>query len=110
MPHCILEHHSDQKFDTKTVLNDIVGIMVDSELFNISDIKARALPYDTAIVADGTGDNHFVHLTISILEGRPQDKLSALGRDMFAFLQGKFSNTDNVTVHISQMNKDNYFK
>ncbi len=110
MPHCVLEHHADMTFNEKKVLSGVIDLMSRTELFGLPDIKARSIGYVHSVVGDGFGDNKFAHLTISILEGRPEDKLVELGNDLFQFLKHQFPEVSAITVRIENMSKVTYFK
>jgi 5-carboxymethyl-2-hydroxymuconate isomerase len=78
MPHCIVEASKSiveyVKIDevTKTVFQ----AAQDSELFNPTDIRARAQLFDGHIA--GSNSAHFIHVTIKLLAGRTAEQKTHL--------------------------------
>lgn len=80
MPHLVLEYSANvpDQPDLRRVLLDLHGALMSSALFERKDIKSRAVRHDVFAVSDGAEDRSFVALSITILEGRPDDVKAAL--------------------------------
>jgi 5-carboxymethyl-2-hydroxymuconate isomerase len=80
MPHLVLEYSANvpDHPDLRRVLLDLHQALMASALFEQKDLKSRAVRHDVFAVADGAEDRAFVALSISILEGRPDEVKAAL--------------------------------
>ena len=72
MPHTIIEHSfSIAKPQIYSLLLKVNQNIAQNEgNFDISQCKARAVCYDNFVVADGSGSQDFMHITIKIMQGR----------------------------------------
>ncbi|MCB2219769.1 MAG: 5-carboxymethyl-2-hydroxymuconate Delta-isomerase [Bacteroidetes bacterium] len=117
MPHIRLEYTSNLNidsdinslfFDIHHVLNQVTGIKIDN-------CKSRAVHLDTFYVGDGRTENTFVHLEVSLLEGRQDDLVQLTGKKLLDLLLQFFANGAETqpaqyTVEIRDMKRDRYFK
>lgn len=80
MPHLVLEYSANvpDRPDLRRVLLDLHDALMASALFERKDLKSRAVRHEDFAVADGASDLSFVALSISILEGRPDEVKAAL--------------------------------
>ncbi len=72
MPHTIIEHSfSIAKPQIDSLLLKVNQNIAKNEgNFDILQCKARAVCYDNFVVADGSGSQNFMHITIKIMQGR----------------------------------------
>jgi 5-carboxymethyl-2-hydroxymuconate isomerase len=110
MPHIVIEYSDNLQSHIKgtELMAQSHKIVVDSELFNPDDVKARSICYDDYYMTAGV--DNFVHITISILEGRPTDKKHALSKAVFDNAKTLLPMADKVSVDIIDMDKATYQK
>lgn len=116
MPHIILEHSSNINSKPKPakILHELNQILVSTGHFNIQGIKSRMIERKDYFVADNS-KNVFVHLELSILEGRSvaiRKEVSAL---LIKYLEKEFSETIKeqscaLSVEVREINKESYSK
>jgi 5-carboxymethyl-2-hydroxymuconate isomerase len=80
MPHLVLEYSANVpgRPDLRRVLLDLHDAFAATGLFERKDLKSRAVRRELFAVADGAEDRPFVALSISILDGRPDEVKAAL--------------------------------
>lgn len=117
MPHFVLEYSDNilEELDYKDFFKRLHTLLVENGPFNLSDIKSRAICHQQFYVAAGQESNAFVHLTLSIFEGRDLGLRQELGEKILAFLKGEFARffeklNCSFTVEIREMDKETYFK
>ncbi len=117
MPHLKLEYSGNLTvdfdfeslfFNLHKVLNEVTGI-------NPENCKSRAVPLKNYYIGDGHTGNAFVHLDVSILEGRQNDLVQITGQKLLKLLVEFFSNQPEIvqtqfTIEIRDMKRDHYFK
>jgi 5-carboxymethyl-2-hydroxymuconate isomerase len=118
MPHITLEvtgnidhpqaGYSDLFAALHRVLADAVGV-------DTANCKSRAIRLDTYRVGDGEAGNGFVHLEVSIFDGRPVELRREVGQRCLAVLEDHFSQARQqldlqVTVSVKEMERDTYLK
>lgn len=114
MPHCKLEY-------SKNITNkDLSGLLIKlnkliSEKLptDLKNFKSRIIPHDLYCVSDGTNNQSFVHLEVSILEGREKSILTSLTKILHQFLKDEFKDLIkdipcSITVEVRVMDKDLY--
>ncbi len=80
MPHIILEHSKNipDKINYQNFFKEIIDVFIFLEIVkNPSGIKCRFIEAKEDFLWDK--DRVFIHLTVSLLEGRDVEKLKALG-------------------------------
>jgi len=117
MPHCILEYSSniDDTINLKKLLHDINAMLANTGVFNLLDIKSRAVQHDLYIVADGDPNRAFVALTINIFGGRPDDVKANIAESALQLLKDAFNATlqekkCSITVQIGDIHRETYRK
>ena len=116
MPHIKLEHTNNITADIilklfnnlKTILIDVAGIKKEN-----CKCKAIYIP----IYQTGTSDDlhNFMHLEISILEGRSEKVLQHIGEQSLQILKKHFrggetqNNSNQYSVEIREIKQNNYF-
>lgn len=89
-----------------SILHRVVGV-------RISNCKSRVIPIAQCVVGDGEGDQSFVHLDVSFLEGRSTSVRSDAGRELLQVLIGAYANCGaepQITVEIRELPRQTYFK
>ncbi len=73
MPHLIIEYSKplETHINTQTLMKKGIQILVDSNQFTPSAIKSRAISFAEYSLHENY--DHFIHVTIQILEGRTLD-------------------------------------
>ena len=95
MPHCILEYSSNinGKVNLKKLLHDINTMLDGTGVFNLMDVKSRAIEHDHYVVGDGDTNRAFVALTINIFSGRPDDVKVNIAESALQLLKDAFNTT-----------------
>ncbi len=117
MPHCILEYSSNinDKINLKKLLHDINTMLIGTGIFNLMDIKSRAVEHDLYVVGDGNPNRAFVALTINIFRGRPDDVKANIAESALQLLKDAFNTTlqekkCSITVQIGDIHRESYRK
>jgi len=117
MPHCILEYSSNinDTINLKKLLHDINTMLVGTGVFNLMDIKSRAIEHDHYVVGDGDTNRAFVALTINIFSGRPDDVKENIAESALQLLRDAFNTTlqkkkCSITVQIGDIDRETYRK
>lgn len=110
MPHIVVEYSCNlqPKLDISALLVDLRQIVVASDLFTPSAVKSRAVAYDDYTL--DASDAHFMHVTVSILEGRAQEAREKLADSVFEVLKSLDFAIDKISVNIHEMNRETYRK
>jgi 5-carboxymethyl-2-hydroxymuconate isomerase len=115
MPHCILEYSSNinDKINLKKLLHDINTMLAGTGLFNLMDIKSRAVEHDLYVVGDGDPNRAFAGLTISIFSGRPDDVKANITESALQLLKDAFNTTlqekkCSITVQLVDIHRESY--
>lgn len=90
------------------VLNKLTGIP-------ISNCKSRLIKLDEYLIANGEKNEAFIHLDISLMEGRTKEMKQQIGSECIQLLKAYFTKEANdidlqITVEIRDINRDFYFK
>ncbi len=71
MPHLTFEYTSNlASLDIKLCLRELNQVLVDSGQFEEIDIKSRALRFDDFFIGTNPEQRAFIHLKLSLLNGR----------------------------------------
>lgn len=112
MPHALLEYSSNlsdairEKQLTKTVHNT----MITSGLFEAKNIKTRSHMTDDFYVGTDMGNGSFLHIGISILEGRSTEQKQQLSESLMNAVQPLLPQANSITIEIRDMDKISYRK
>lgn len=93
MPHFILEYTDNLKDETdipqllKKVNNCLLSF---PEIVPIGGLRSRAIELKDYVVADGTGDDAFVHATLKLGKGRTEEEKQMLGDALFKTITDHF--------------------
>ncbi len=117
MPHLVLEYSADlpDRPDFDALLQRLHEALSRGGAFELEKIKSRVVRQATFRVADGAADRAFVHLTVSVLEGREPEVLHAAGESLLAVLCEAFPRARrerrcDVTVEVREMRRPLYLK
>ena len=81
----------------------------DSELFNIGDIKTRAIACEYYQVGE-YADAKFVHINIAIMPGRTEEQISRLLSSVSVHIKAICNKIESLTIEVKNINKASYFK
>ncbi|MGS2716569.1 5-carboxymethyl-2-hydroxymuconate Delta-isomerase [Eionea flava] len=110
MPHCIIEYSS-------TIGNDITIDQLmqsvhqgaeDSALFDVNDIKTRAIPYSYHMPA--TAEQRFIHVCAKLLSGRTPEQRQHLSQSIMNRLLPLSLKAVSLTVEIVDIESSSYSK
>jgi 5-carboxymethyl-2-hydroxymuconate isomerase len=117
MPHIRLEYTSNITVETKfnDLFHEIHQILNQTTGINIENCKSRAVQLETFYVGEGRTKSAFVHLEVSLLEGRQDGLVQLTGEKLLDLLLQFFANCPKAlsiqfTVEITDMKRDRYFK
>jgi 5-carboxymethyl-2-hydroxymuconate isomerase len=111
MPHIVIEYSKtlETKVDVTLLMQNAVNVLIDSEQFTPPAIKARALAYSDVVLHESFTD--FIHVTVSILEGRSTTIRSEITDSIFKLLKKHTSDKRvSLSVDLHEMNKEVYRK
>ena len=117
MPHTVLEYSAnvEDQPDLQLFMRQLHEFLVAAAPCRLQDLKSRAYRCDEFRMAGGEDAMAFVHLAISIYDGRTPEVLAALGQGALDLLREHFPLTlekrqADLTVEIRGMRRDAYFK
>jgi 5-carboxymethyl-2-hydroxymuconate isomerase len=92
MPELILEytHNIVEKDNFSDLFAKLHKVMVEILPANLSGCLSRAVEIDHYYIGDGDSDNAFVHLQLSVKQGRSQDVLDKVAHSMKEILDKHF--------------------
>ncbi len=111
MPHCVIEYSSNLSaiLNLKEMMTIVQDVMVKSDLFDSDSIKIRAIKYDDYLISSRY--LYFIHIKISILEGRVISEKELLARMVQECFAEKIISLPIVlTTEVQDMNKVVYQK
>ena len=93
MAHLILEYSANlrSEADIPALLRKANQVLIEQSVFPVGGIRSRAIALDDYCVADGSGDDAFVHATLKIGAGRSEAARQKTGDDLFAMLKTHFA-------------------
>jgi len=111
MPHIVIEHSKpiQQQIDIPILMKDSIQILADTELFSVSAIKARSISFESFLLDSSYTD--FIHVTISVLDGRSNAHLQSISDAVFTKLKEVAPHSRvSLSVDIREMDKTTYRK
>ena len=110
MPHCIVEYSKGitQSLDINKLVELVHQTTFDSGLFEIDDIKTRAVQYDHYMV--GYGHSESIHVVIKVMPGRSIDVRKTLSLSIAQVLSELTLPATSITVQIEEIDKTTYSK
>ena len=94
MPHIIVEYTDNLKADGRIpeLLRKINDVLISFDpIFPIGGIRSRAIELHDYVVADGTGDDAFVHVTLKIGAGRSESEKKEVCDALFDAIKAHFA-------------------
>jgi len=110
MPHLVLEYSEplDPMPDWAAVMGALADAVTATGIARREDLKLRATGYRHLLLADGS--RSFLHLTLSLLEGRTPDQKERLALACRACLVAACPRVDAISVDIRDMDAHAYKK
>lgn len=93
MAHIVVEYTDNVKQEGKiqNLLQKINHVFVErSSVFPIGGVRSRAVELTNYVVADGTGDDAFVHITVKIGSGRSYEEKEEAMNALFGVVKDHF--------------------
>jgi 5-carboxymethyl-2-hydroxymuconate isomerase len=87
MPHLTLEYTANLEVDIQSLLADLHQALVSTGAIRIQGLKSRAVRQTDFRIADGNPEYAFVHVSLLIKPGQPQDVQAELARQVMAVLK-----------------------
>ena len=113
MPHAIIEYSANIEEDVlEAALCDRVHeTLVACGLFSTKDIKTRSYCAEEFLVGEKGQDGSFVHVTVSLYDGRTLEQKQALSQSLIESLQeAEMDGVDSISVDIRDITKACYRK
>ena len=117
MPHVILEYSRNviEEPDFHPVFLRIHEALAATGAFAIEEIKSRAVCHDWHAVGPGRPQSAFVHVQLSILEGRSPEIRKAAGAAIMSIIRETFQQSWDelelsLSVEVREMARETYFK
>ncbi|MEJ2768683.1 5-carboxymethyl-2-hydroxymuconate Delta-isomerase [Mycetohabitans sp. B46] len=94
MPHVIVEYTANLRAEARigellATINDT--LIAQNGVFPIGGIRSRAIALDDYRIADGSGDDAFVHVTLKIGAGRDEATKKKVCDALFAAIDAHFA-------------------
>jgi 5-carboxymethyl-2-hydroxymuconate isomerase len=90
MPHLTLEYTDNLDFAVQPLLSRLHSELVASGAINLKGIRSRVIRHSEYRIADGNPEYAFVHINLSIREGRPLETQQDIAQRMMAALKEIF--------------------
>lgn len=110
MPHLVIEYATplEKEVDITGLMAGLHTCLGETGVFDVKDIKTRAKGYASFIV--GAGANGFVHVSLSLLSGRPLDVRQNLTETLFLEMQKWVPTSAKLSVEIKEIERETYQK
>lgn len=110
MPHLILESSPDAVQDGERLLRHLVDTLCECETIDPKSVKGRWIVPQAWLLGTG-GPSRFVHVTVCLLEGRPESLRSAISDRIYAALREHAPTEDcAITLELREMAPATYRK
>lgn len=111
MPHLTLEYTDNIQFDTQSFLARLHTELVATGAINMKGLKSRAIQHTEYRIADGNPEYAFVHVNLSIREGRPFEVQQDIAQRAFAVMKETFGDRFedgylSLSVDIKEMREE----
>ncbi|MCM2477390.1 hypothetical protein HGO38_28495 [Rhizobium sp. CG5] len=110
MPHFVIEHFTEDPdaLDTTKVREIALRVAGECGAMDRRDVKVRTVRPDAILFGDGR--RSFIHVTISLLAGRSDDKKRALAEMLVGAYREAFGEIEAISVDVRDMNPACYKK
>lgn len=113
MPHFVLEYSAPREGvapqpDFETLLPRLGQVAAETGVMELTNIKLRVIPCETFYLCDGS--QSFLHLTVSLLEGRTPQQKETLAIACRSLLVETCPDFDAISVDIRDMDATAYKK
>jgi 5-carboxymethyl-2-hydroxymuconate isomerase len=108
MPHCIIEYSEDLDGNADAIIRSVHTGAAMSGLFELSDIKTRAISYKHYQV--GVTQASFIHVSSRILAGRDNTQKGSLNAAIVDQLGALAFSNCSITAEVIDIHKDSYIK
>jgi 5-carboxymethyl-2-hydroxymuconate isomerase len=106
MPHIVIEY--SENLEVIDMMQDLQKLVCEFGLFNPDAVKSRSVAYQDYILPNGYDD--FVHVTLSILEGREEAAKQKLADEAFVIMQRYYAKNVKLSFDIREMFAISYRK
>jgi 5-carboxymethyl-2-hydroxymuconate isomerase len=110
MPHFVIEYA--RQLEDRVAIDEVMRTIFEagarSGVMNPADIKVRAIPYDHFRPEGGI--DAFLHLTVSLLEGRSDRQKEDLATAVRAALAALLPDVGSISIDVRDMNPVAYKK
>ena len=117
MPHLTLEYTANikQEIDCATLFSGLHKIITKIGGINIENCKSRAIRLDNYYIGQSNESNAFVHLEISLMQGKSTELQQAIGIQCLNLLKEYFAPSLSklalqITVDITEIYRSAYYK
>lgn len=108
MPHCIIEYSENLNHQVDDIVCAVRLGACDSQLFEVCDIKIRAMPFAKYVV--GTSDASFIHVSSRILSGRSLEQKLRLNRAIVEHIKILDVKNCAITAEVIDIHRESYIK
>ena len=108
MPHFVIECNTEviEHCSAEELMQTVHQVAVDSQLFDLPNIKVRIKTYDQYLVAGAKSD--FLHIFANIMEGRSIDQRAELSKTLVSELKKRLPHVGVISVNIWEFEKAAY--
>lgn len=112
MPQMLLEYSAGVSLDILATLQALNGVLADTGLFSVGDIKTRAVQREHWLTGVEPGKAPFVHLQLYILSGRELSVRQQLSAQLLETLPHYITGPagTQLCVEIRQIERESYRK
>ncbi len=112
MPHTVIEYTAPlaEEFFSADVVGVVHESLLSSGLFEAAHICTRALCVDDFLLGELGDTANFIHITLSLLEGRPAEQKSALANGIINTVKEILPEVSSISVDIREMTRATYRK
>ena len=108
MPHIVIEYSNSLRRHSNAVMRACHKHLSNCGICDPQAVKARCIPYEKTLLPEGA--RNFMHITVSLLEGRSEEERVALSQALFALVKEAVEPVDRLSVDIQEMAIATYSK
>jgi 5-carboxymethyl-2-hydroxymuconate isomerase len=112
MPHCIIEFSNSlrSQFEVESLMSKVTQGSLNSGLFDVKDVKTRALGFDYCQSAASSENADFIHVNVKLLAGRNMLQRKLLSKSVLDAILTLNLHNVSVTVEINDIDTECYAK